>query len=135
MECPKCKSHNVTVEMVHVNPKDICKTRVDYGCQCGDRWTADHDLYDAAYDLQEMLDMKGYKEGGDGSLVDADGNTVWCSSPWCEAPAMTAREASTDKTGDSLRFYCASCVEAFDVGLQHGRMSIRSPKEVTVATA
>ena len=48
-------------------------------------------------------------------------DTVFCDNPLCSFEATVSVKVSEETAGDSRRNYCASCYEAYVVGVQHGR--------------
>jgi hypothetical protein len=50
------------------------------------------------------------------------GETAFCDNPLCENPAIETVSVSLELAGDSKRNYCAPCLEAYYVGVQHGRI-------------
>jgi hypothetical protein len=47
---------------------------------------------------------------------------TFCDNPFCESPAVETVKVSEKRLGDSKRNYCAPCLEAYYVGVQHGSM-------------
>ena len=44
----------------------------------------------------------------------------FCANDYCENPAVTRVPVSADKAGDSARWFCATCENAYSIGVQHG---------------
>jgi hypothetical protein len=49
--------------------------------------------------------------------------TKFCDNPLCETPAVRKVKVSVNAPNDEIRHYCATCLEAYSVGVQHGRMT------------
>lgn len=55
------------------------------------------------------------------SMVSSDEAHLWCDNAPCEAEAVVEVEVSVHEPEDEKRHYCATCHEAYLVGVQHGR--------------
>ena len=49
--------------------------------------------------------------------------TTYCDIDCCEAPAIERVSVSVKQAGDSVRNFCAGCLEAYLIGVQHGKKS------------
>jgi len=47
----------------------------------------------------------------------------YCQNTYCETPAVKEVPVSVHQPGDQKRSLCATCLEAYTWGVQHGRMS------------
>jgi hypothetical protein len=47
--------------------------------------------------------------------------TIYCDVGNCEAPATEKVVVSVKRAGDSVRNFCGGCLEAYTIGVQHGR--------------
>ncbi len=47
--------------------------------------------------------------------------TIYCDVRNCEAPAIKKVSVSVKRAGDSIRNFCGGCLEAYTIGVQHGR--------------
>ena len=52
--------------------------------------------------------------------------THYCENQYCESEAVKQVTVSTEKAGDSKRWLCTACEQAFTWGVQHGTMTARS---------
>ena len=53
--------------------------------------------------------------------------TEYCDNQFCENEAVKTVPVSVKRSADSERKFCASCYEAYVIGVQHGRIS-ENPK-------
>ena len=58
----------------------------------------------------------------DTDLMPGKEEVVFCDNPLCETPAVETVDVSVKQAGDAERNYCATCLEVYYVGVQHGRM-------------
>ena len=59
--------------------------------------------------------------------------TTYCDNQYCENEAFTKVRVSVHRTGDSVRYFCAPCSEAYTIGVQHG--TFRTRKELRAEQA
>jgi len=58
--------------------------------------------------------------------VNRRGKTKYCENEFCESEAVTKVRVSVHRTGDSVRYFCAPCAEAYTIGVQHGSFRTRT---------
>lgn len=57
-------------------------------------------------------------------LMPGRRKVVFCDNPLCDSPAIRSVAVSVKRVGDAKRSYCATCLEAYYVGVQHGRLRV-----------
>jgi hypothetical protein len=49
----------------------------------------------------------------------------FCDNEYCEHPAVKRVPVSEDEAGDSTRWFCEACENAYAIGVQHGTLTER----------
>ena len=53
--------------------------------------------------------------------IEDDDEVKFCDNTHCDAEAIETVDVSVKQAGDEERNYCGACLEAYYVGVQHGR--------------
>ena len=59
----------------------------------------------------------------------------YCENPFCENQAVTTVPVLGDQSSNPQKALCAACKEAYDWGVQHGRMTSRLKRVWVLAVA
>lgn len=54
--------------------------------------------------------------------IEDDDEVKFCDNTYCDAEAIETVDVSVKQAGDEERNYCGACLEAYYVGVQHGRI-------------